>query len=140
MSWDISIFKFSRPYDDVGQIHESPRPLGARSDVHRAVLDIFPGTDWSDPAWRIWRCERGSIEFNLGNHEPADSMMLHVRAGEEVVPGIVALCLTNGWQGFDCSSGEFIECIDHPEEGLRAWQAYRDRVIGDQPHPGERAE
>ena len=138
MSWDISIMKFSRPYDDVSKIHESPQPLGPRQDVHRAVLDLFPGTDWSDPAWGIWRCEIGSIQFNLGDNELADGMMLHVRAGSEVVPGIVALCLSNGWQGFDCSSGEFIERTDHPEEGHIAWTAYRNRVIGDQINRGER--
>jgi hypothetical protein len=48
-------------------------------------------------------------------------MMLHVRAGPDVVPGIVQLCLDNRWQGLDCDSGEFIEQSAYPKEGLQAW-------------------
>ena len=131
MSWDISIQKFSRPYESISEIGDDEKglPLGPREAVHKAVSAVFPTTDWNDPAWGVWRSDFGSIEFNLGK-DPAQSMMLHVRAGAEVVPRIVQLCLDNGWQGIDCSSGDFIERTENPEEGLAAWAAYRDHVIG----------
>jgi len=56
--------------------------------------------------------------------------MLHVRAEAAVVSAIAQLCTVNGWQGVDCSSGEFLEKAEHPEEGLLAWTAYRNRVVG----------
>lgn len=134
MSWDVSIMRFSRSYDAVEDIAEDERclVLGAREEVHRAVLASFPGTDWSDPAWGRWESEFGSIEFNLGGDDPAESMMLHVRAGEQVVAGIVSLCKQNQWQAIDCSMGDFLEKRDDPTLGLNAWREYRDRAIGDQ--------
>lgn len=131
MSWDISIMKFSRQYESVAEIPEDEKPqvLGARSSVHQSISSMFPGTNWSDPAWGVWDGHGGSIEFNLGDDDPSESLMLHVRAGQEVVPLIVKLCLSNGWQGVDCSSGDFIEKSEAPESGLESWASYRDQVI-----------
>ena len=131
MSWDVSIIKLAVTYRDVGDIpnDETPLDLGSRSHVHQCVLAVFPGTDWADPSWGIWGSRAGSIEFNLGRDEPAKGMMLHVRASGEVVPGIVRLCLENGWQGIDCSSGEFIEQSADPTRSLELWSAYRDQIV-----------
>ncbi|MFZ2163760.1 MAG: hypothetical protein WAW02_16220 [Sideroxyarcus sp.] len=132
MSWDISIMKFSHSYESVAEIPEDEKPLllGPRSSVHESVLKTFPGTNWADPAWGVWESEAGSIEFNLGSDDPAEGIMLHVRAGIEVVPLIASLCISNGWQGVDCSSGDFIEKSATPEAGLEAWSSYRDQVVG----------
>ena len=131
MSWDVSIHKFSRQYTDISEIpkDEKPLPLGSLAYVHEQVLNHFPGTDWSDQAWGVWSSNVGSIEFNLGREDPADGLMLHVRASQEVVPAIVNLCCSCGWQGIDCSSGDFIEQSEKPESGLSAWRKYRDQII-----------
>jgi hypothetical protein len=131
MSWDISIMQFSRKYRSVAEIAEDDKPLelGSRASVHERVLLEFPGTNWADPAWGIWDSPAGSIEFNLGKNDPADGMMLHVRAGGDVIASIVRLCRTNGWQGIDCSSGEFIEQSNEPTRGVESWAAYRDQVV-----------
>jgi hypothetical protein len=131
MSWDISIQKFSRIYAAVADIPEDERglPLGPRALVHEAVSRIFPDTDWSDPGWGTWESEFGSIEFNVGE-DPAEGMMLHVRADSRVVPAIVMLCKDNGWQGLDCGSGDLIDQIADRNEGLAAWSAFRDQVLG----------
>jgi hypothetical protein len=131
MSWDVSIMKFSRPYQSVADIptNEKPLPLGSRASVHQRVLLEFPGTNWADPAWGKWDGPAGSVEFNLGKRDPAEGLMLHVRAGSEVVASIVRLCRTNGWQGIDCSSGDFIEMSDDPTQGLKSWATYRDQVV-----------
>ena len=131
MSWDILISKFSRQYQSVSDITNDEKgiALGTRSVVQEAVGKIFPKTNWSDPAWGVWDSEMGSIEFSVGK-DPAESLMLHVRATAAVVPGIVQLCLDNGWQGIDLTTGEFVESAESPEEGLEQWAAYRDRVLG----------
>jgi hypothetical protein len=131
MSWDISIMKFSRVHQSIAEIPENDKPLklGSRASVHERVLLEFPGTNWADPAWGIWESAAGSIEFNLGKDDPADGMMLHVRASSEVVVSIVRLCHENGWQGIDCSSGDFIEQSNEPTRGLESWATYRDQVV-----------
>ena len=130
MSWDISIQKFSRTYESFADIPDDEKglPLGPRSQVHSAVMAVFPETNWSDPAWGVWDSKLGSIEFNVGK-DPAQSMMLHVRASTAVVPAIVQLCKDNGWQGLDCGSGDLIDQTECPEDGLVAWAAFRDQVV-----------
>jgi hypothetical protein len=131
MSWDVAINKFSRMYRNVEEMpqDEVPLSLGPRGFVHERVLRVFPGTDWSDPAWGVWNGPDGSIEFNLGNDEPAMGLMLHVRANANVVAAIVRLCRENGWQGMDCGSGEFIEQSTDPASGLESWSAFRDQIM-----------
>ena len=109
--------------------------LGSRSAIHEAVSTVFPGTDWTDPPWGIWETLSGSIEFNLGSAEPAHGLMLHVRAGDEVVPLIVQLRLQNSWQGLDCSTGEFIEQSIDPTSGQARWSHFRDQVLQGKGNP-----
>jgi hypothetical protein len=133
MSWDVSVHRFSREYDTVEEIPdtERPLPLGTRAEVHALISQYFLGTDWSDPAWGLYDCPHGSIEFNVGDDEPTAGFMMHVRASGEVVLSIVSLCRAAKWQAIDCSTGAFLEKAIDPAEGLRAWQVYRDRVVGD---------
>ena len=130
MSWDVMIQKFSRHYAAIAEIpnDEKCADLGPRAFVQAAVSQIFPETNWDYPAWGTWSSRYGSIEFNVGS-DPVEGMMLHVRAGTEVVGGIIKLCRDNGWQGLDCGSGEFIELTEQAETGLLAWGAYRDQIL-----------
>lgn len=133
MSWDITIQRFSREYTSVEDIpdDEPCLSLGSRSEIQAAISQAFPATDWSDPAWGLYDSPFGSIEFNLGESEEIDGFMLHVRAAEQVVPMIVALCKANCWQALDCSSGDFLEKSTDPAAGLHAWTAYRSEVVGE---------
>ncbi len=130
MSWDVSIIKFSKSFESVADIPGSERPLslGSRNSVHAAVSRVFAGIDWTDPTWGTWDGPHGSIEFNLGTADDVDGFMLHVRAGQEVVPMIVALCVSNDWQGLDCSTGRFVEKSVDPASGLRGWRDYIDQI------------
>lgn len=133
MSWDVSIFKFRRAITSLTELSDDDAPfaIGTRAQVHAAVAAVFSDTDWSDAAWGMWESEHGSIEFNLGTDDPADGMMLHVRAAPAVIPLILDLCEANGWLAVDCSEGEVMTRGQHPERGLEAWQAFRDQVIDD---------
>lgn len=62
----------------------------------------------------------GSVEFNLGDSEPNVGFMLHVRAEEQIVQSIIALCRNNHWQALDCSRGTFLEQSADPAAGLAA--------------------
>ena len=123
--------KLPQPYASVEMVpeNEQPLPLGTRAKVHAAVSEHFPGTDWTDPSWGSFDSPFGSIEFNLGSNDLADGMMLHVRASEEIVAAIIALCRTQNWSALDCGSGEFLEQADDPAFRLQQWRAFCDRVI-----------
>ena len=133
MSWDISVMKFSQAYASVEVIPntESCVSLGPSEFVRRAISECFPGTDWRDPKWGTFDCEHGSVEFNMSDKEPNQGFALHVRASAEIVPRIVSLLNQHGWQGLDCSTGDFLERAVDPEAGLAGWASYRDRVVGD---------
>lgn len=131
MSWDVSIIKFSNEYSSVNEIpeDEQPIPLGPRTEVHGTISELFPNTDWIDPAWGIFDSKFGSIEFNLGKEDPSTSLMLHVRASNEIIPPIKELCKKNKWSALDCSSGEFLERSENPSKGLESWRAYLNQVL-----------
>ena len=131
MSWDIIILKFTQSYSTADAVpDDAPTlPLGTQAEVHQAISNIFPGTDWSDPEWGVFDSEIGSIEFNLSSDDPIEDLMLHVRASNGIVPPIVALCRQQHWLAIDCSTGDFLEQADDPTAGLENWQAFRDSVI-----------
>ena len=131
MSWDVSVQRLSREYENVEDIPNDEQcvPLGTVKEVQAVIDKYFPGTDWSDPAWGIYDSEIGSIEFNMGKEEPNRGFMMHIRARAEVVAPIVGMCLTEKWQAIDCGSGGFLEKSADPEAGLEQWQAYRDQIV-----------
>ena len=131
MSWDVLLMKFGQPYESVAEIPDdaTPLPLGSNGEIRSSVSRFFPGTDWSDEAWGIFNSPIGSIEFNLGKDVPATSMMLHVRASNEIVPPIVAMCQERNWSALDCSDGELLNHSNNPAAGLEAWREYLGQVL-----------
>jgi len=120
MSWDVTVQRFSREYESVEDIPDTERclPLGSRSEVHAAISHHFAATDWSDPAWGVFKSPDGSIEFNLGECEPNEGFMMHIRASAAAVQAIVAMCIAQRWQALDCSTGAFLERVGNPSAGL----------------------
>lgn len=133
MSWDVSLTKFTRRYHTIQEIpdDERPHPLGTLAEVHAAVSEVFPGTNWSDPAWGVYDGKFGSIEFNVGRDDPVQSLALHIRASNEIVDGILALCKRLGCQAIDLSDSSLLDQSEHPAGGLEQWRAYRDQVLGE---------
>ncbi|MES2583941.1 MAG: hypothetical protein V4627_14560 [Pseudomonadota bacterium] len=131
MSWDVSLYKFSRIYESLDQIPDDERPhqLGSLRAVQEAVVAVFPATNWSDPVWGIFDSEIGSIEFNVGKDDPVTSLALHVRAGDAIVAGILQLCARLSCQAIDLTDSSFLDQSEHPEQGFNQWQAYRDHVL-----------
>jgi len=118
-----------RTYDDLESSEADPMlPLGPRPAVIRQISEVFEGTDWSDPAWGRWRGREGSIEFNVGDDDDVESVLLHVRAADEVVARIVALVTAHGWRALDTTTMEFLTA---PSDigGVSGWRAFRDRVL-----------
>ena len=132
MSWDVSLYRFSRQYSSLSEIpdDEQAHPLGTLQEVQAAVSAVFPATDWTDPVWGIFDADVGSIEFNVGRDDPVGSLALHVRADEAVIGGILQLCSRLSCQAIDLTDSKFPDQSEHPDAGLQAWRDYRDHVVG----------
>ena len=122
MSWDVFLFR-----TDYGSMEEMPRdyrpdPLGPRDGLREAVARLFPALDARDPSWWQLSTAEWSIELNVGKAEEVDSIMLHVRGSEAVLPAVQRICEALGTKAFDCGTGEFLDFAGDPGHGLRGWQ------------------
>ena len=132
MSWDISIQDFPADAKQVADIPDDfqPKPLGARSSLIEKIEEVFPDADFSDPAWGILDRADFSIEFNIGEDEICEDLMLHVRGGgPAAVTAIDELLARLELRAIDCQTDEFFS-VAAAEASFADWQAYRDKVIG----------
>lgn len=68
-----------------------------------------------------------SMELNIGDVDPVDAIMLHVRGSGKVLPSILDLASALRCYALDCSSGEILR---EGSAGSRdEFQAYRDQVV-----------
>ena len=112
MSWDVSIFaaesspaKIEQPGEDLGIM-----PLGSCESVRQKLSAVAPQIDWKDPSWGILEGDGYIIEFNLGDVEPCDSVMLHIRgsgADNNLIDVLKAIPAATGWYVFDHTQEEW---------------------------------
>src|SRR5438105_3547374 len=90
MSWDILI----QDLPDVASVEDvpddfRPKKLGSRAEVAGRISSSLPDTDFSDPSWGTLERAGWSIEFNVGQAEPCEGVMLHVRGTGADAPHVV---------------------------------------------------
>lgn len=85
--------------------------------------------DWSDTTWGLYRGDGYSIEFNVGEEDPIQDMMLHVRGGGDAIADIMKFVVPNGWAALDCSTSEFLDPANPSDEGWAGFQEFRDDVL-----------
>ncbi len=131
MSWDVAMLN---PMNPAHTLNEAERentlqPLCAdRADLHARMLEVFPETDWRNPAWGQVMTDHGSIEFSVGKKTPIIGMVLHVRATSSIVPDIVRLGVLSGWSVFDGSTGDRLDGNASPTGGIDGWNRYAEQV------------
>ena len=126
MSWDVLIFKHDGPPEEIRSLpagYVSP-PLGNASEVRQRISQVFPATDWSDPAWGSVMEAGYSIEFSLQKDGVVRSFALHVRGGGDPVAKIAALCHRHGWLAFDTSAGTLLDVEKPSRAGWHSWQRF----------------
>ncbi len=138
MSWDVSVFAADEPPPPLAEMPDDWRGaiLGPLAEVRRKISECLPEVDWSDPSWGRYEGDGFSYEFNIGDEEPCDGLMVHVRGGGGAVPPLLRLAERWGWYLLDISQSEWIHHCSGVETGWRDFQAYRDRVLGRPPDPG----
>jgi hypothetical protein len=134
MSWDVMLLNIGDQPRATSTMEEGlePTPLGEAQRVRDSISATEPEVDWRDPEWGVLATSEWSIEFNLGEREPVDSIMLHVRGGGDPVSNILRLCSKYGWSALDLSSGDFIDPERPSNSGWQGFQDFRDRALG---HP-----
>ena len=132
MSWDVMIFNLrTNPPPAMNELQEGDlAPLGPAVDVRKGISTLLQGLDWSDPAWGQYIGDGFSIEFNVGEQNTIDSMMLHVRGGGDAISAIVAFARPLGWAALDLTTGEFLDLSNPSNVGWNAFQEFRDRALG----------
>lgn len=137
MSWDLIIQDFGS-YRRVSDIPHGfqPKPLGPKSALISRISEIAPTADFGDPAWGLIECGNGSIEINMGDEDPCESIMLHVRGGDDAFDTVATLLRELGLRAIDAQTSEFFDESD-ARQSFATWTAYRDKVVAqyDAPKP-----
>lgn len=131
VSWDIFIQNLPAGAGSVQDIPDDfrPGPIGRRSDLIRAIAEVVPSADFSDPSWGIIGGDGFSIEVSMGSDEIVDCIALFVR-GSDIAAGVVADIVGRlGLRALDAGTGDFFNPAT-AAGSLRKWWAYRDRVTG----------
>ncbi|MGI5170402.1 hypothetical protein ACQEU3_39235 [Spirillospora sp. CA-253888] len=88
----------------------------------------WPSPPRSSPLRSVWP-EAWSIELNIGNDDPLESVMLHVRGGgDDVLAVVLRIAQSLGCRALDISTGEFL--AEGQAEGWHTFRQYRDRMAG----------
>ncbi|MFE7096011.1 hypothetical protein [Streptomyces erythrochromogenes] len=131
MSWDVLLLRLPDGTTSVQAMADdcTPPPLGPQEEVLAAVSRAVPEADLSDPTWGSLLGPTWSVELNIGEEDPVDSIMLHIRgSGDDVLTPVFRLAGALGCKALDCSTGDLLA----PRElsGWYAFQEFRDRVTG----------
>jgi len=119
MSWDILLVNSKTPVDI--EADDYP-PIPPRPDFIARVNQVFPGTDWSDPALGILDSERIVAEFDLGDEDDLGyTLLVNVYGGEDPVGALAELCKKQGWQAFDVSTESYLDLDDPSRE---SWENF----------------
>lgn len=128
MSWDVLLMKEKFDLRDVPDDYE-PQKLGNRDDLILQLQSIISEIDYTDKSWGILDMPEYSIEFNTGNNEQVDSIMLHIRGGGDPLPLIKLICDSCNFAALDCSVGDFMDLENLSSGSWIKFQEYRDKVI-----------
>jgi hypothetical protein len=131
MSWDVFVLNLGgkRPPGDAADA-EPVGPLGPAAKVRKRIAKQLPGVDWSDASWGVYEGDGFTIEFNVGDDDPIDSMMLHVRGGGDAIAALLRFANPNKWALLDCTTSEFLDPDDPSAEGWEGFQTLRDKATG----------
>lgn len=125
MSWDLILLKDRYDTDDPESL---PPPLGPRDRILTQLCALLPGLDYSDKSWGILRADDIFIEFNTGNDEIVDSIVLHIRSGEDPMKVVRAIAHHMDWSVIDGADGSFMD-FDDQHSNWKLFEAWREEVL-----------
>lgn len=131
MSWDLFVQQLPVGITTVDQIPDDfrPGPIGSRASVIRAIEDLVPGADFSDPSWGKIDGPGYSIEINTGHDVELTSFALHVRGGDLAIWVVKDILDSLRLRAIDGTSPSGLFEPAASLDGFRRWRDYRDRVL-----------
>ena len=93
--------------------------------------------EFSDSSWAAVTIGDSSIEFNMGDEDPCQSFMLHVRGGPDALVAVSKLLTHLNLRGIDMQTSRF---FDEPEveASFKKWSDFRDSAIAEYQPPHTR--
>lgn len=130
MSFDIHIQDLPKNATSIGDIDEDfeSKPLGSKTDIIEKIMEVLPIVDFSDTTWGILTEKDFSIEFNIGNKDICEGLMLHVRGGVQALEIVDKLLKRLKLRGIDIQTGDFFD-IENSSKSFSEWQKFRDKVV-----------
>jgi hypothetical protein len=124
MSWDMAIVKIREGFGPVAEVKSDDYvPLAPLQAVQTAIRNAFPSARWSSPTWVVYSGKdlasgkEFAIEFSLDGVESPQAISVHAHGPGDPVSSLLSLTKPNGWLIVDCSSGQFIDPENPPQEG-----------------------
>ena len=138
MSWDVLLMSVPPDITTTENLpNDFSSELGPLPQVLSTIAAILPDLNLANPEWGILEGDGFHMEFNIGQRDPVDTIMLHVRGGDGALRSIHRICEHTGWRALDTTTGDFINFAQDPTKGLRQWRTYRDRVVASLRAEGE---
>jgi hypothetical protein len=131
MSWDLFVMDLPPDAKSAAAIPPGwmPRPLPAREDIIRTVLQVDSTADTSDPAWVRVNGPGFSVEINIADKTPLTEFACHVRGGDLAVGFIATLLERLQLRALDPGSASgLFDPATAPDSQAR-WRRYRDQVV-----------
>jgi hypothetical protein len=137
MSWDILVLSIPADVQTLDGLNDKSKLnlLGTYEYVFISIREVWPTVENVEGSlkdgYHQISADGYSIEFFLKETQvEIDGLMFMIRGGGDVVPHLKQLCDQTGWRIYDISQSAFIDFGPKAEDSWRKWQAYRDRVIG----------
>ena len=134
MSYDVSLinWKSADPPPSRGDDQFDCPALGTADEVRRKIKQCLRRVDWSNPAWGTLEYRGHLIEFNLGQREAIERLLVHTH-DESAFQPLARLCRKNGWSAFDHQESRLIdfETLNHaapPESELLVQQVFDEQL------------
>jgi hypothetical protein len=127
MSWDVIVMKFPQDFNgDLENLPDDFKPenICTREYFENEIKKIFPKINCE-----TLNEDTFSIEFDIGEGDPIQTISLQVRGDNKALESIKILCERFNCQELDTTKSEIIDFIEETNNGFMEWQEYRDKVV-----------
>ena len=128
MSWDVLMIRTKSNREETIYAIKSENIIPFKQteiadEIKKISAELGAICNCDDLSWQNLDSNSWSIEFNVGNNAETESVMLHIRGGEEP-KAVFADLDTQLVDGCNC---EFI-VLGEPTS-FEKWKAYRDKIV-----------
>jgi hypothetical protein len=132
MCWDVTICRFPKEIETIGQLAENFKPaaIAPRAEVAQSLKRLFPDADISDLGWLVVDSHEFKIEIDTGHKKSCEGLMLHVRGSDKALGAVTQIAQCFEARAFDMTAYQFLDRMSDPTSGFNQWHKYVHRVAG----------